>query len=106
MKLKYQIPKNQQIKIDDFGVEFKSHLDGSKHYFTPEKIIDIQQSIGSDIMMCLDVCPPSDATFKRHKHAVNITTRWAERCFKYLKNHNPKYGYNRVLRVDIGINPN
>ena len=54
-------------KIDDNGVEFKSHLDGSMHYFNPEKIIDIQRIIGSDIIMCLDICPPSDATFKNHQ---------------------------------------
>ncbi len=94
----YQIYSLSSLrKIDENGVKFQSHLDGSKHYFTPERIIDIQQSIGSDIMMCLDVCPPSDATFKRHKHAVNITTRWAKRCFQYLKNHGPKYGYNQIL---------
>ena len=94
----YQIYSLSSLrKIDENGVKFQSHLDGSKHYFTPEKIIDIQQSIGSDIMMCLDVCPPSNATLKRHKHAVNITTRWAERCFEYLKKHGPKYGYNQIL---------
>ena len=48
-------------KIDDLGVEFKSHLDGSTHYFTPEKIIDIQRCIGSDIMMVLDICPAANA---------------------------------------------
>ena len=84
-------------KIDDNGVEFKSHLDGSKHYFTPEKIVDIQRSIGSDIMMVLDVCPPADATFKNHQKAVNMTTNWAKRCFSHYSNQDLKYGYKQIL---------
>ena len=84
-------------KIDDNGVEFKSHLDGSKHYFTPEKIVDIQRSIGSDIMMVLDVCPPADATYEEHLKAVNITTQWAQRCLIHLKDRGPKYGFNQII---------
>ena len=84
-------------KIDDNGVEFRSHLDGSKHYFTPEKIVDIQRSIGSDIMMVLDVCPPSDATYEQHLKAVNITTAWAKRCLIHLDNVGPKYGFEQII---------
>ena len=84
-------------KIDENGVEFKSHLDGSTHYFTPEKIVDIQRSIGSDIMMCLDICPPANASIKDHKKAVKTTTQWANRCFKHLKEQDLKYGYKQIL---------
>ena len=84
-------------KIDENGVEFQSHLDGSKHYFTPEKIVDIQRSIGSDIMMCLDICPPANASIKDHEKAVKTTTQWAKRCFKHLKEQDLKYGYKQIL---------
>ena len=84
-------------KIDEDGVNFKSHLDGSSHYFTPEKIVDIQRSIGSDIMMCLDICPPSGATMKQHDNAVKVTTSWALRCFNHLKKKKYKYGYKQIL---------
>lgn len=84
-------------KIDDNGVEFKSHLDGSKHYFTPEKIIDIQRTIGSDIMMVLDICPESNAEFKVHENAVKVTTKWAKRCLDHYKNKGPKYKFNQVV---------
>ena len=84
-------------KIDDNGVEFKSHLDGSKHYFTPEKIIDIQRTIGSDIMMVLDICPESNAEFKVHENAVKVTTKWAKRCLDHYKNKGPKYNFNQVV---------
>ena len=84
-------------KIDDNGVEFKSHLDGSKHYFTPEKIVDIQRAIGSDIMMALDICPPADATYEQHLKAVNITTQWAKRCLKHLENKGPGYEFEQII---------
>ena len=84
-------------KIDDNGVEFKSHLDGSKHYFTPEKIVDIQRYIGSDIMMVLDVCPPSDATYEEHTKAVDLTTQWAKMCLNHLKNKGPKYNFEQII---------
>ena len=84
-------------KIDNNGVEFKSHLDGSKHYFTPEKIVDIQRSIGSDIMMVLDVCPDANAGIHEHKAAVKITTSWAKRCLKHLNKVGPKYKYEQFI---------
>ena len=84
-------------KIDNNGVEFRSHLDGSKHYFTPEKIIDIQCSIGSDIMMALDICPSADAKQEEHENAVKTTTRWAKRCLNHYNNRKPNYGYNQVV---------
>lgn len=84
-------------KIDNNGVEFKSHLDGSSHYFTPEKIIDIQRTIGSDIMMVLDICPDSNAKTEEHEHAVKITTQWAKRCLDYFKKRGPKYGFDQAV---------
>ncbi|MAZ68723.1 MAG: tRNA guanosine(34) transglycosylase Tgt [Candidatus Marinimicrobia bacterium] len=84
-------------KISDDGVEFKSHLDGSKHYFTPERIVDIQRDIGSDIMMVLDVCPPADATYQQHLKAVEITTQWAKRCINHLNNKGSKYGFEQII---------
>ena len=84
-------------KIDNNGVEFKSHLDGSKHYFSPEKIIDIQRSIGSDIMMVLDVCPDGNASLNEHKKAVELTTKWAKKCIDHYKNVGPKYDYQQYI---------
>ena len=84
-------------KIDNNGVEFKSHLDGSKHYFSPEKIIDIQRSIGSDIMMVLDVCPAANADINEHKKAVKLTTDWAQKCIKHYNNKGPKYNYEQMV---------
>ena len=84
-------------KIDNDGVEFKSHLDGSSHYFTPEKIIDIQRTIGSDIMMVLDVCPDSNAKKTEHEKAVKLTTQWAKRCLNHFNNRGSKYGFRQVV---------
>jgi len=68
------------VKITEDGVEFKSHLDGSKHFFTPEKVIDIQLDLGVDILMPLDVCPSGKASEKEIKDAVELTIRWAKRA--------------------------
>ena len=84
-------------KISDDGVEFKSHLDGSMHYFTPEKIIDIQRIIGSDIMMVLDICPSADASIKDHETAVITTTKWAKRCLDHSKKTPSLYNYNQTV---------
>lgn len=70
---------NNLRKIKDDGVEFRSVRDGSKHFFTPEKVIEIQQSIGADIIMSFDECPPSDASYEEVKKAVERTTNWAKR---------------------------
>ena len=88
---------SQFRKINNDGVEFKSHLDGSKHYFTPEKIVDIQRCIGSDIMMVLDVCPPANAEHEEHVKAVTLTTQWAKRCLEHLKNKGPKYNFDQII---------
>lgn len=73
-------------KIKDSGVHFRSHIDGSKHVFTPEKVIDIQKSIGSDICMLLDVCTPPDIPYKAAKEAMLTTHSWAKRAKDYGDN--------------------
>ena len=73
-------------KIEEEGVEFRSHIDGSKHFISPEKSIEIQNSLGSDIMMCFDECTPYPATYDYAKHSMERTTRWAKRCKEYHKN--------------------
>ena len=94
----YQIYSLSEFrKIDENGVEFKSHLDGSKHYFTPEKIIDIQRIIGSDIMMALDVCPPSNVSKEEHEKAVSLSTRWAKRCITHLNKEKFIYNHKQIL---------
>ncbi|OGD63188.1 hypothetical protein A2215_01895 [Candidatus Berkelbacteria bacterium RIFOXYA2_FULL_43_10] len=75
-------PKNSLVRISSDGVEFQSHLDGSKHFFTPEKVIDIQLDLGVDILMPLDVCPAGDASSKEIERAVKLTIEWARRSKK------------------------
>ena len=84
-------------KILKDGVKFRSHLDGSEHYFNPEKIIDIQRIIGSDFMMMLDVCPSSKSNNRTLKDALNLTTEWAKRAMTHFKNTKPKYNHNQIL---------
>ncbi|TGK55205.1 tRNA guanosine(34) transglycosylase Tgt [Leptospira wolffii] len=74
---------NSLVKFRREGVEFRSHIDGSPHFFTPEKVIDIQREIGSDIMMVLDDCPPGDGDIARVKQALDRTHRWAEIAVDY-----------------------
>jgi len=69
-------------KIDDEGVNFRSHIDGSSHFITPEKAIGIQNELGADVIMVLDECPPSDADFNKTRRAMKRTHLWAERCKK------------------------
>jgi len=76
--------KQTLVKITEDGVEFSSHLDGSKHFFTPEKVIDIQLALGADIIMPLDVCPPAKAPKKEISQAVELSTQWLKRSKKHL----------------------
>jgi len=84
-------------KVTDDGVTFRSHLDGSEHHFTPEKIVDIQRIIGSDFMMMLDVCPPGDADHKTWIDALNTTTKWAKRGMKHFRKTESIYGHRQIL---------
>ena len=71
---------NDLRKITEDGVEFISHIDGSKHFMTPEKAIDLQNTIGADIIMCFDECAPAGADYEYTKNSMEMTTRWAKRC--------------------------
>jgi len=84
-------------KISESGVTFRSHLDGSEHHFTPEKIVDIQRIIGSDFMMMLDICPPGDADHEIWVNALETTTKWAKRSMKQFHETDSLYGYQQVL---------
>lgn len=84
-------------KINDEGVVFQSHHDGSYHHFTPEHSMEIQMSLGSDIMMVLDECPPYPCTEKYAAQSVTRTTNWAKRCLLKVQESQPKFGYDQLL---------
>ncbi|PEN12775.1 tRNA guanosine(34) transglycosylase Tgt [Longibacter salinarum] len=83
--------------LSEEGVEFQNHIDGDKHLFTPETVIDIQRSIGSDIMMVLDECPAADVTKQYARTSNELTLRWAERCKKHFDATDPLYGHEQAL---------
>jgi len=84
-------------KLREEGAEFRSHIDGSKHLFTPEKVMDIQRSIGADIIMAFDECCPGDADYDYAKKSLALTERWLNRCFDRFNSTEPKYGYSQSL---------
>lgn len=84
-------------KILEDGVEFKSHIDGSLHFFSPEKVVEIQRSIGSDIMMVLDECVGYPAQYEYVKKSVELTTKWAKRAFDHFHSTNPIYDHKQFL---------
>ena len=84
-------------KIKEEGVTFQSHIDGSKHLFTPERVMDIQRSIGGDIIMAFDECPPGGSDFNYAKKSMEMTHRWLDRCFTQFNTTEPKYGYTQNL---------
>ncbi|MCQ2195990.1 MAG: tRNA guanosine(34) transglycosylase Tgt [Bacteroidaceae bacterium] len=84
-------------KLKEEGCEFRSHIDGSKHFFTPEGVMDIERSIGADIMMALDECPPGTSDFDYAKKSLGLTHRWLDRCIKRFNETEPKYGYQQSL---------
>jgi queuine tRNA-ribosyltransferase len=84
-------------KIKEEGVTFQSHIDGSKHLFTPEKVMDIQRSIGADIMMAFDECPPGGSDFTYAKNSMELTHRWLDRCFSQFNSTQDKYNYTQNL---------
>ena len=84
-------------KMREEGVEFRSHIDGSKHLFTPEKVMDIERTIGADIMMAFDECTPGDADYTYAKKSMELTHRWLDRCLTRFHETEPKYGYSQSL---------
>lgn len=91
----YSLSDNR--KINDEGVTFKSHIDGSKHLFTPENVMDIQRSIGADIIMALDECTPYPCEYDYAKKSLVITHQWLQRCIKRIDSTQPLYGYGQTL---------
>ena len=84
-------------KIKEEGVRFKSHIDGSYHFFSPEKSMEIQRSIGADIIMAFDECTPYPCEYPYAKRSMHMTHRWLDRCISYLQENSPKYGYHQSL---------
>ena len=96
----YSLAENR--KITEEGVMFRSHIDGSKHLFTPERVMDIERTIGADIMMAFDECPPGQSDFKYAEKSLGLTERWLDRCYKRYKETedelgNGPYGYHQAL---------
>ena len=86
-----------QRKITEEGATFASHIDGTKHLFTPERVMDIQREIGADIIMAFDECPPYPSTYEYAKQSMHMTHRWLDRCFNRIHETDPLYGYEQTL---------
>lgn len=84
-------------KITEEGVRFQSHIDGSYHFFTPERAIDIQRSIGADIIMAFDECTPYPCDYRYAKNSMHMTHRWLKRCFNQMDRTEPRYGHTQAL---------
>ena len=84
-------------KLKEEGVEFRSHIDGSKHFFSPEGVMDIERTIGADIMMALDECPDGKSDYEYAKKSLKLTENWLDRCIKRFNETEPKYGYHQAL---------
>ena len=84
-------------KMKEEGVTFQSHIDGSRHLFTPERVMDIERTIGADIMMAFDECCPGNADYNYAKQSMERTHRWLDRCINRFNETEPKYGYHQAL---------
>lgn len=84
-------------KLSEEGCEFRSHIDGSKHFFTPENVMDTERVIGADIMMALDECPPGLSDYTYAKNSLGMTQRWLDRCLRRFNETEPLYGYSQSL---------
>lgn len=84
-------------KLREEGCEFRSHIDGSKHIFTPENVMDTERIIGADIMMALDECPPGKSDYQYAKKSLGLTQRWLDRCIKRFNETEPLYGHEQSL---------
>ena len=94
----YQVFSLKEIrKITEEGVKFNSHIDGSKHLFTPENVMDIQRVIGADIIMAFDECPPYPCEYEYAANSMHLTHRWLKRCINRFNDTEGKYGYSQAL---------
>ncbi|HSR61750.1 MAG TPA: tRNA guanosine(34) transglycosylase Tgt [Robiginitalea sp.] len=84
-------------KIKEEGVKFQSHIDGSRHLFTPEKVMEIQRSIGADILMAFDECTPYPCDYRYAERSMHMTHRWLDRCMLHLQQLPPRYGYEQLF---------
>ena len=84
-------------KLKEEGCHFQSHIDGSRHLFTPESVIDTERTIGADIMMAFDECPPGDSPRDYAAKSLALTERWLDRCFNRYRQTSPKYGHYQAL---------
>ena len=91
----YSLSANRKIKEE--GVKFKSHIDGSYHTFTPENVMEIQRTIGADIIMAFDECTPYPCDYQYAKRSMHMTHRWLERCIEHLKKTPLKYNYHQTF---------
>jgi queuine tRNA-ribosyltransferase len=88
---------SERRKITEEGVKFKSHIDGSYHFFSPENVMEIQRSIGADIIMAFDECTPYPCDYNYARRSMHMTHRWLKRCVEHLEKVPPKYGFNQTL---------
>ena len=84
-------------KMREEGVEFRSHIDGSKHLFTPERVMDIERTIGADIMMAFDECTPGTADYEYAKKSMQLTHRWLDRCIKAFQRNRSQIWLSTVI---------
>jgi queuine tRNA-ribosyltransferase len=91
----FSLAENRKIKEE--GVLFQSHIDGSRHMFTPENVMDIQRSIGADIVMAFDECTPYPCEYRYAKESMELTHRWLDRCFTRFNETQSRYGYTQNL---------
>ncbi len=90
----FSLSANRKLKEE--GATFRSHIDGSKHLFTPENVVDIQRTIGADIIMAFDECTPGTADYQYAKKSMELTHRWLERGLRHFDETQPKYGYSQT----------
>ncbi len=94
----YQVYSLSEVrKIKEEGVTFRSHIDGSKHLFTPESVMDVQRTIGADIIMAFDECTPYPCDYIYARKSIEMTHRWLKRCCERFDSTEPKYGYSQTL---------
>ena len=91
----FSLSNNRKLKEE--GALFQSHIDGSRHLFSPENVMDIQRSIGADIIMAFDECPPYPSEYGYAKNSMELTHRWLARCIKHFDSTEPRYGYSQSL---------